>query len=359
MHRNLIYSYAQLLVFATVVISVSMLDTIVPGFRYLKYLVPLFFVGLLLLQYNKVSFKAIHPVLFAFLLYAVWGVVVSFFYNGGVPGLGVNDFIFILSYIVPLAFFFSNKISIELLFKIFTIFFLVSCIGIPYQQFSIENSTAPFESSASFVFGAFALYFVFGRKWYYVALALLLMFLSLKRIALLAFIICLLVNYLPAVIRHVLLSKFSFLLLNSICAFLILGVGFGVFDDIILETTGLNVHQFTMGRFSHYLGIVEELEHNPWSIIWGNGIGSAYALASVHMETDGGVVNLHSDTLKILFETGVVVFLAFFILIGRSKKINSKILLLFLMILFFTDNVLIYLGTMFFILIIFMKLESE
>lgn len=359
MQSSLIYSYERLLIFATVILSLSMLDTIIPGLRYIKYAIPLLFFALLLLQLKNLSVKNLHPVLLAFMLYASWSFVVSFLYTGSVAGLGVNDFIFILSYIIPLGFFFTKTISIEIIFKIFSVFFLMSCIGIPYQEFSIENSTAPFESSASFVFGAFALYFVFGRKWYYMAFALFLMFISLKRIAFLAFFLCVLFYYAPQMLRRIVISKFSFLVLNFICAFLILAVGFGIFDDLILETTGLNVHHFTMGRFSHYLGIVEELEHNPWSIIFGNGIGSAYAHAAIHMETDGGVVNLHSDTLKILFESGIVMFFTFFMLLGRAKKQNSKIILLFLMILFFTDNVLIYLGTMFFILIIFMKLESE
>lgn len=359
MQANLVYSHERLLMFAAVILSLSMIDTLISGFRYIKYSIPLIFFFILLLQIKKVSIKSLHPVLSAFSVYAIWGVFISFMYTGSIAPLGVNDFVFIMSYIIPLGFFFSSKISIENVFKVFSASFLVSCFGIPYQEFSLEYSSAPFESSASFVFGAFALYFLFGRKFLYLAAALFLMFLSLKRIAFLAFLICAAVYYSPILVKKIALSKFSFLLLNFFCAALILAVGFGVFDDIIIEMTGLNVHHFTMGRFSHYLGIVEELEHNPWSLIFGNGLGSAYAFAAIHMDTDGGVVNLHSDTLKILFETGVIVFFVFFILLGKAKKIKSRIILLYIMVLFFTDNVLIYLSTMFFILLIFMKLEFE
>lgn len=359
MSVNYIYSYEKLLMFAVVVLSISMLDTIIPGLRYIKYAIPLMFFFILALNINGVSIKNIHPVLFAFVIYAAWGLIISILTTGGVPSLGVNDFVFIFSYILPLGFFFSPSISIEKVFTIFSLFFLCSCLGIPYQNFSIENSTAPFESGASFVFGAFALYFLFGKKFLYLGMALILLFLSLKRIAFIGFFICALVYYSPILMRNIILSKFSFLLLNLFCASLILGIGFGLFDDLILEATGLNVHHITMGRFSHYLGIVEEIESSPWSLILGNGIGSAYAFASIHVEGEHTVVNLHSDTLKILFESGFLAFLGFFILLGKSKRANSRLILLFLMILFFTDNVLIYLNTMFFVLLIFMKLEAE
>jgi hypothetical protein len=327
MQGTMVYSYERLLMFAAVVLSLSLLDTIIPGLRYIKYVIPLLFLFFIFLNVNSVSVKNFHPVFYAFAIYAIWGLIISIAYTGSVVSLGVNDFIFIFSYILPLGFFFTSKISIESVFKVFSLCFLISCFGIPYQSFSIEQSAAPFESGASFVFGAFSLYFLFGKKIIYLLAALFLMFLSLKRIAFIAFFLCALVYYLPAMLRQFVLSKFSFLILNTFCVTLILGIGFGLFDDFILETTGLNVHHVTMGRFSHYLGIVEELEYNPWSIILGNGIGSAYSFASIHVEGEHTVVNLHSDTLKILFESGIFVFIAFFVLLGKSKNENSKIIM--------------------------------
>jgi hypothetical protein len=336
-----------------------MLDTIYPLTRYVKYIVPVVFVIILSLKVVKSDLKNIHPVFFAFIIFNFWGLFISFVMTGSVKSLGLNDSLFIASYILPLCFFYTNTISIEKVFFIFTFFFAISCLGIEYQSFSMENSTAPFESGASFVFGVFFLYFLFQKNYKLMIISIIFLMLSLKRIAFLGVFICMAVYFLPEKYKKLILSKYSFIFFNFICLAIILGLGFGVYDDIIIQLTGMNVHHFTMGRFSHYQGVIQEIEAHPWSLIFGNGIGTTYDLASIYVNTDFTVVNLHSDTLKIFFESGFVVFSLFFLFLGQARKTTSKLIMLYLVVLLFTDNVLIYLGTMFFVLLIFLKLENS
>lgn len=357
-NTSLIYSYNSLIMLSVVLISISLLETLYPLVRYVKYVVPFLFVFLISLKFVKSDIKKIHPVFFSFLIFCCWSLLVSFIMTGGVNSLGLNDFIFIASYVLPLSFFYTNSISIEKVFLIFSCFFVISCLGIEFQSFSMENSTAPFESGASFVFGVFLLYFLFEKKYRLMIFSLLFLLLSLKRIAFLGVFICVVVYYLPEKYKKIILSRYSFLIFNFICLAVILGLGFGIYDDLIIDLTGLNVHHFTMGRFSHYQGVVEQIELHPWSLIFGNGIGSTYDLASIYVKTDFSVVNLHSDTLKIFFEAGFIVFSLFFLFLGFAKKTTSKLVMLYLVVLFFTDNVLIYFGTMFFVLLVFLKLEE-
>jgi hypothetical protein len=79
-------------------------------------------------------------------------------------------------------------------------------------------------------------------------------------------------------------------------------------------------------------------------IIFGYGPGSSYAAANAGGASAvyGNTSNMHSDVVKIFYEYGFVLFVAFIWKMYSSRSFPVKIGFLFLNTIFITDNALIY-----------------
>ncbi len=353
-------SSSQLMVYVfTCIIGISLLSTLVPGMQYIKYMLPFLAIFVYFIVEKKHRFIMPNSLNLALLAYLIWGGIGIAISPSFHWVYGSKDLFFVTAYLIPACLYTSKGIKVVIVFYIYTLFFLISTLGIESAGFSLADSIAPFEGSASFVFGMFALYFSMERKYKAMVVAIILLFLTLKRIALLAFLICQLLWLLPLIMQKKLLTRSIFLFINLFFVSLIILLGVGWADDLILEITGKGVNFFTLGRFNMYMGVVDEIIRVPMNLIIGNGSGASYPLTIINTTDLLSFNNLHSDSLKILYEHGILFFIFFFLLAAKLKNIKSKIVLLYVCILFITDNVLIYVSVMFFTLTIISFYESS
>lgn len=353
MHKVLKLNNESIFLLFTILICLSSLDNLIDGARYLKYIAG----PLALLVWISRKFKLknqIDTTIHCFILYTAW-LATSMLW--GDLKQGAKDIIFITSYVLPIFLFYTKKIKIESIFWTYLFFFALSIPGQNIGSFSISESTTFLEGASSFVFGAFLINFTIRKKLPLAALSLILMLVTLKRIALLGVILCLILWYLPPKIRATLTSAKALLAFNSLGLLLIIATTNGSLNELVHAATGKGISEFTLGRTLHYIGVVTDIAQNPQSLIFGNGAGSAYEKAIFDHSTTTAP-NLHSDTLKIFYEGGAICFFLFFYFIGKTKSIASRIIILYISTLFITDNVLIYAGEMFFILITALRLEQ-
>ncbi len=112
----------------------------------------------------------------------------------------------------------------------------------------------------------------------------------------------------------------------------------GNFDDVIFEYTGLSSNAFTMGKESLYVNNFAHYQiDNIFHFVFG--IGSI----SIFMDRQ-----LHNDIMKIMIENGCLIFMIFWFFFYRNCGIRILPYLLYLNLLFMTDNTLIYVPVIFF-----------
>ena len=210
-------------------------------------------------------------------------------------------------------------------------------------EFDPLNSRSSFEGTTSFVFGLLAVWAALDRRWRHALFALVLCILTLKRIVVLAaFVTILLSVAMPRRWLDLLLRPVPMILLNALFLAIVIGYTQGHFDRYISAYSGQSANQLGMGRQMLYRYPVEQLLAHPWqSIFIGVGPGGIYDLIK------GGwsflaKSNLHNDSLKILVEYGGVVWVAFFTALYYQRELRIRVVMLFLNIIFLTDNSLIY-----------------
>ena len=215
-------------------------------------------------------------------------------------------------------------------------------VSLSTLQFDFGGSTSSFESTFSFVFGLLAVWAIHLRNWKAFLLASLMALLTLKRIALLGVLVCLVVQVFSRSWLDRLLKPVPMVLANVAFLSVILLYGSGFFDVWIVRWTSMSPNELGMGRQVLHQNLVREFLADPlrFSLI-GMGAGDAYgALKQSSLWT--GKTNLHADTLKILYEYGAVVLVLFISALFASKHRGVRLLALYINVVLLTDNTLIY-----------------
>lgn len=330
------------------VVLVSLLSSLVgKEIRYVKYALP--FLSIMFFLCFKGTIKKDVKYISPYLL--LMGVSAIGFWRLGV--FGYKDIFFIIAYVTPFLLFTPKSCQDKKLFCAVVVTFFIFAASVSVSQlksFSFMGSTAPFESVFCFVFGAFAVYFFITRRFVYFAVSLVLVFLTLKRIVVLAVFASVFLTILPVKIKTFLVSNTSFIIVNAfVCVFLLLFAG-GFFENIISEVFSKNSNAFSLGRFDIFNNAIDKFSYNfEANIIFGMGVGHTYIERFPGM----GVENLHSDILKIFFEFGFFVFLFFIFCSVYKLNLEERIFFVYLNVVFLTDNVLIYVQVMFFIIYLF------
>ena len=199
------------------------------------------------------------------------------------------------------------------------------------------------ESVFAFVFGIFAIYFAYYKRWKLFVVAMLFLIFAEKRIAILAVMGALLVMGVVWLFRHnqKLILGIWATIVAAIFSYLYL-IYSGVMEAFCW---GANIN--TNGRVEIYARVAEEF---PLTIM-GNGLG----IVEKMLEYWNVAVysNLHNDLLKIFIELGVFGFFVFLLSYGvmfyfagkrfeKSKLCFLLGIVVYTMLLFATDNVSIY-----------------
>lgn len=207
------------------------------------------------------------------------------------------------------------------------------------------TSDLPTESNFAFQFGLFLIVFLAKKQRMYSLIALLMLLLSFKRIAIagvLVFLLLALVRKLSGQRLNPAGSKTLILLFNCIVVFLLFLFFNGIFDRLVEDTLGVSSNFISQGRYNIYQDI---FAHYGRISILGFGLGSINLFLST---TGYQLVNLHSDVLKVFFELGPVLFFSWIYFFHRwANTFLSSCLAIYINILFLTDNVFIYFDVMF------------
>lgn len=330
-------SLTSLIVF---LFALSSMDIYIDGAKYLKYLIPPLCLIYALAARSKLQIK--DPSVTAFSFLAIYTLALVPFGNR----YGLHDFYFYLTFLAPFLVGLKPTTEPKNLLILFCILFFIIKAPILISkgfEYSIADSISSLEDhTLSFVIGLLAVFFmVSGRKALF-AIALLVAILSLKRISLIAIALCgvgyfFAKNSKRATTTIVILA----LTANSLYVYFSYFVTTDAFNDLSISYFGVSAAHLTMGRSIFYTSIFDNLSSNIYSNLLGHGAGNSYVIAAIAVFSESGKLNLHNDILKIYYELGLIALLVFiFLLYGHKTK--AIYLVLYINVIFLTDNISIY-----------------
>ncbi|MEX0965808.1 MAG: O-antigen ligase family protein [Bacteroidia bacterium] len=320
LQKNVIYSFLKLFLF---LIAISFLTFLWHGEIYLRFfqeayfiLAPLIFMyGLTYLHDDKETGTRDHLHTGAIIIF--WGVVLGYLLFGGQQTVSTISSI--------------AKDPSRLL------------LGIITSDIGTEGG------AYTFALSFFTIYFFTTKKKRYFLLSLFLSILAFKRIALAGIGVSILIYWLlqlktfHSILNQRNLFPATMVGLNLAVIALQFMLSRGIFNSAIQDVTGLPANMVFMGRLNAYNTVLETLERVP---LLGIGLGKT---SQILAEADIGLAHIHSDLLKYFLEFGPVLFCVWIFAFYRFSMVNSKnlVLMLFLNVLFLTDNVSIYFEIMF------------
>ena len=337
------------------IVAISSLDNLIPGVRYLKYCIP--FICLVYWLSNKnltISTPAATKPFLALLLLSIPTLPFANTY-------GLEDTFFYLTALSPFLLVGNLKLNPNKAFYILCIIYTANIIPKLLTSgfyYSFLDSSSAFEHHTyAFVFGVFAAYFIATKNHKTLFLCLIFCALSLKRVSILALIIVYTLSMLPKGYLKHLLKPWRMVVLNLLSIFITYFVTTSAFNDLCIEYFDRSASFITMGRNVLYGSMFGEFFLQPHTFLIGIGLGETYTLASESIDFSTKV-NIHNDITKIFVESGVLVFILFFYYL---YKVNSKQLLLvvYINIVFFTDNVTTYVLVMYVFFYLMQTLQKE
>jgi hypothetical protein len=221
--------------------------------------------------------------------------------------------------------------------------FLDSALGDSGKQieaFSVADSRSVLESTFSFPIALIAVFSLMKRRYFQAALFALFVVIFLKRIALGAVAVSIIIWLLPYYLKRVILSPWSVTAAVLVAVVLCIEFANGTFDREIFEIFGQSANDFSKGRRVLWeSALVETGFSYPEFLFVGVGFGGVVAALA---EGEGRQALLHNDLLSLVIEVGIVPFFVFVYLLVRSRDLAHRLLAANLLIFFLTDNVLIY-----------------
>ncbi|MBC7569856.1 MAG: O-antigen ligase family protein [Spirosoma sp.] len=213
------------------------------------------------------------------------------------------------------------------------------------------TSSIQTESSLSFYFSLLSLYFIFEKDKPKAVIAILFMILSFKRVAFVGFLAAILVQFVFTSLKinyNRRLYSISLTVFNFAYLWILLLLINGQFDEAISSTLGVSSNFLFMGRVDLYNTVLAKTGYINW---FGMGVGSISTILNRLVESgnsEGTLVNLHSDILKYYLEFGIFLFPIFLYKFIHYLARNSAAFCMIVMlnIILLTDNVSIYFGFM-------------
>ncbi|MDO5989275.1 O-antigen ligase family protein [Flavivirga amylovorans] len=327
--------------------------------RYIKYTIPIFFSLFLLINYKKIKVYRV-PIKNLQLFLVL--IIINFIYSLFTFNLSIRFIEESVLILIPiLAVIVSTSIIktpihniLDYLFVVYGIVFFVGNSQFFFNpnivnEFidALRTSTMPTESWMAFPFGLFSLHYILQRRKLRAFIALLFFVLAFKRISILAACLALLIFWFFYKYRKKTFNPNRafvwFIVLNSALLIIIYNFIQGNFDAAIKDITGLSPNHFTQGRLRIYTDSVNHFDDN---LLFGNSLGSTNLFLK---ENFPNIHFLHSDILKIILELGIVSYLIWLITFFKINLVSAKAvpILIFMNILFLSDNVFIYFDTLF------------
>lgn len=257
---------------------------------------------------------------------------------------------------------------LDALFIVYAIIFVVSNISFFFNVdiindfiLALKTSTLKTESWMAFPFGLFTIFYIVEKRKKRAILSILLFLLAFKRISILGALLGLLVYWFFSIRNKKASNKknvyYWFIFLNIALLIIIFNFIEGNFDQLITDVTGISPNWFTQGRLRVY---TDTIDHFSSNFMFGNSLGSTNLFLSANFEN---ISFLHSDILKIIVEMGFVSYLIWVFGFFKINLVSKKVIpfLIFMNLLFLSDNVFIYFDTLFifYLLIIYYSLQPD
>jgi hypothetical protein len=315
--------------------------------RYVCFFIP-FFVLVCALGERRAAFGAEFR---AFAWYAGFGLAMYPLANSD----GLKDFFLALSGVsIALLYRLPNiKIETILIWLVvgFCIYFGLGGGFSHKPQFDFANSNSSFESNFAFEFALLVPFALHRKRWWVFVIASVLAVLTLKRITLLAAFVCCMLQFIDPKWGKRLLSPPVMIVFNILILGMTMAYSMGYFDVAIHDLTGQSANQLGSGRRVLQQLPSKEIFRHPWDFVFfGDGPGKAYEVAAIGAELYTKA-SLHSDLLKLLYEQGLVFFCVFIGLLYTVPSYMGRIGMLYLNILFMTDNTMTYYFFLFFFVV--------
>ncbi len=375
MDKNLfIKKETLLLCFLCILIGVSILGTnFESSLRYTKYFIPIIFLifafsGIRKLKIYATPLKNLilyFGLIILSLIVSIINFDISFrFFQESILILLPMVTIIIVTTVIKK----PVNVILNWLFNVYAAIFFIS--NIPFfinanliNDFisALKTSTLPTESWMAFPFGLFSIYYFLEKKKARMIFSFILFLLAFKRIAIAGVIVGIIVYWFFSVRnKHASNKKnvyFYFIFLNVALLIVIYNFIEGNFDNLITNITGLSPNWFTQGRLRVYN---ETINHFSGNLFFGNSLGSTNVFLSNTFED---INFLHSDILKIIIEMGFISYLIWVTVFFKLNLVSKKVIpiLIFINILFLSDNVFIYFDTLFifYLLIVHYSLQPD
>ena len=259
----------------------------------------------------------------------------------------VKDLGLIAIGIMPFLFNVSFKVNIRHFNVLLIIGFLLavwsSLFNFQLSWDNFINSAFGVERGAfTYTFGLAALYWCRRKEYRWTAINVFFMLIGGKRIAMVAIVICVVVDYYLHRKKGNAPIWVKFSIFGGVVLFLYITFQYThhVYDIFILSHTGKSADAFMMGRQQLYEVIVSMI---PKPNYWGVGPGNTLDTLREAL----GQPRMHNDFLKIYAENGVILFCLFFYLVLRKLKWEQVPTLLFIFALYTTTNTMIYIYMIF------------
>lgn len=312
-----------------------------PMAKYAVYSAPIF--AILIFAYGKIEFEFDRNVI-PFAILAVIGYLSVFDFDFEI----FKKVYFLFCYVIIFTLFNYSKVDLDV--RYFASFFIALFLATSVLElvkaggsfeFSILDSKSTFESTFAFPIGMIALYFYLTRKYGWFAIMTLFSVLALKRIVLLALLVTIVIANLPKALRLLALNPFLVALVSLLLISFGINFAQGDYDQLIYTYTGHSSNAFSMGRKEIWGAVLNavDFQHSNY-LIWGDGFGSVTKVLNEALGPDPDL--LHNDILVMVLEQGYLLTFFILLLIMNVDNTNGRLLAIFLMILFFSDNVIIY-----------------
>jgi hypothetical protein len=336
----------------SVVLGISLLG--VPIAKYSVYLLPVFvFIGALLLNCIRLNVKG---VLLPFVLLVFASIPTAYDYDIN----SLKKIYFIFSYAAIFILVDFSRIEIKFYFIGFVLFFTlllrVALFGAAESDvgYSIMDSQSMFESTLSFPFALLSSYYILKSRWFLSSLYLLLVFITLKRIAIVSVLVTLLARLVPIPLRGLLVNPYTIAVITLSLTSVTIMFAYGFFNDNLFDIFGHSANDLSKGRQRLWYTVLNGLHYDFTSFFfYGEGVGKT--ISELQHAYGRGAILLHNDLLGIYLEFGLVAYTLFLILLVRQRAYAQKIMSISLVILLFTDNVIIYQHVM----IVFLLIQSQ
>lgn len=224
---------------------------------------------------------------------------------------------------------------------------IAACLVVAYNdgvvlQFDLLGSKGIMETNLAFPIGILLIYYVFDRSWTRALITFALFFITFKRIAILAFMVVLAIEFVIWVTADRLSRRFvATSIALSACIASVFMIEIVEYLAFYLNIDGINAAALSLGRTNFAAPLWEQIHAGSIdNLLFGFGPGGADR--ALWVVRSGA--NPHNDWLKVLFEYGYIGLILFhvvmYMMFPRGRV--GTALYIYTAIIFTTDNTLIY-----------------